>query len=91
MTKDYTISIKRIEVTEADSVSFMAYIKYRGLHVTLIFDRQGGWKIQYGGIIPKDVILDAKEEAWKRVQKILEKVDEILALSNGLGLVIHFK
>ncbi len=90
--KDYIISIKRVEVTPAGTLRFVARIKYKGQYTTVIFDENGGWKIYYeSSPIPKTVFIDAKEELQQRVQKIIEKIDDILALGNGLGVVIEFK
>jgi len=87
---DYIISIKKIEVTATGAIGIVARIKYKGQYATLVYD-SGGWKFWHDGGIPLDVILDVKEEVWKRVQKIIEKIDDILALGGGLGLTIVFK
>jgi hypothetical protein len=68
----------------------VARIKYKGQYATIVFD-SGGWKVWHDGGIPADVILDAKKEIERRLQKIIEKIDELLALGNGLGLTIVFK
>jgi hypothetical protein len=87
---DYIINIKKIDVMITGSLSVVAYVKYKGHYATIEYDVDRGWKIRYNGV-PRDVVLDAKNELWKRVQNIMEKIDEILALGNGLGLVISFK
>ena len=88
---NYIISIKKIEVTATGSVEFIAVVKYKGSYATIEFQTSGGWKIYHRGNFPTDVLIDAKNEIRKRVEKILEKVDEILGLSGGLGLTIVFK
>jgi hypothetical protein len=88
---NYIISIKKIEVTATGSVEFIAVVKYKGSYATIEFQTSGGWKIYHRGNFPADVILDAKKEIESRIQKIIEKIDEILALGNGLGLTIVFK
>ena len=86
----YILVIKKIDVTAAGGLGIVARIKYKGQYATIEFD-DGGWKVWHDGGIPADVILDAKKEIERRIQKIIEKIDEILALGNGLGLTIVFK
>jgi len=88
---DYILTIKKIDVTATGAVEVVAVVKYRGSYATIEFQSSGGWKVYHGGNFPGDVILDAKKEIEIRIQKIIEKIDEILALGNGLGLVINFK
>jgi len=88
---DYILTIKKIDVTATGAVEVVAVVKYRGSYATIEFQNYGGWKVYHGGNFPGDVILDAKKEIEIRIQKIIEKIDEILALGNGLGLVINFK
>jgi hypothetical protein len=88
---DYIISIKKIEVTATGSVSVVARVKFKSQYATLEFQSSGGWKVWHDGNFPRHVILDAKKELERRIQKIIEKIDEILALGNGLGLTIVFK
>jgi hypothetical protein len=90
VNRNYIISIKKIDVTATGGISIVARIKYKGQYATIEFD-DGGWKVWHDGGIPADVILDAKKEIERRIQKIIEKIDEILALGNGLGLTIVFK
>ena len=90
VNRNYIISIKKIDITATGGISIVARIKYKGQYATIVFD-SGGWKVWHDGGIPADVILDAKKEIEKRIQKIIEKTDEILALGNGLGLTIVFK
>jgi len=87
---DYILVIKKIDVTAAGGLGIVARIKYKGQYATIVFD-SGGWKVWHDGGIPADVILDAKKEIERRLQKIIEKIDELLALGNGLGLTIVFK
>jgi hypothetical protein len=87
----YIIKIKNIDVTATGSVNVVALVKYKNSYATLEFQSSGGWKIHHDDNFPTDVIIDAKNEIWRRIQKIIEKIDEILALGNGLGLTIVFK
>jgi len=84
----YILVIKKIDVTATRRISVVAHIKYKGQYATIEFDER--WKVWQNGV-PKDIILDAKKEIERRIQKIIEKIDEILALGNGLGLTIVFK
>ena len=88
---DYIINIKKIDVTATGALEVVAVVKYRGNYATIEFQNYGGWKIYHRGNFPTDVILDAKKEIERRIQKIIEKIDEMLALGNGLGLTIVFK
>ena len=90
VNRNYIISIKKIDVTATGGLGIVAHIKYKGQYATIVFDDRG-WKIWHDRGIPADVILDAKKEIERRIQKIIEKIDEILALGNGLGLTIVFK
>ncbi len=87
----YIIKIVKIDVTATGSVNVVARVKYKSQYATIEFQSSGGWKIWHDGGIPADVLIDAKKEIERRIQKILEKIDEILALGNGLGLTIMFK
>ena len=89
VNRNYIISIKKFDITATGRISVVAHIKYKGQYATIEFNDRG-WKIWHNGI-PTEVILDAKNELWKRVQKIIEKINEILALGNGIGLTILFK
>jgi len=89
VNRNYIISIKKIDITATGGISIVARIKYKGQYATIEFDA-GRWKVRHDRI-PTDVILDARKEIERRIQKIIEKIDEILALGNGLGLTIVFK
>ena len=90
VTKSYILSIKKIDVTATGKITIIASVKYKGQYATIEFDA-GRWKVRHESGFPIDVILDAKKEIESRIQKIIEKIDEILALCNGLGLTIVFK
>ncbi len=89
-TQPYIISIKKIEVTATGSLHVVARVKFKSQYATIEFD-SGGWKVYHDGNFPRHVILDAKIEIERRIQKIIEKIDEILGICNGLGLTIVFK
>ena len=91
ITKPYIIIIKKIDITATGSVNAVALIKHKGSYARIEFQSSGGWKIYHDDNFPVEVLVDAKNELWRRIQKIVEKIDEILALGNGLGLTIVFK
>jgi hypothetical protein len=88
--ENYYIIIRKIEVTASGSLIIVAHVKYKGYRAEIEYS-PNGWKAWHDIGFPREVIFSAKKELWRRVQKIVKKMDEILALSGGLGLVITFK
>jgi len=86
----YIINIRKIEVTTSGSLTVVADIRYRGYRAEIEYS-PNGWKTWHDVGFPREVLYAARQDLWKRVQKIVKKIDEILALSGGLGLVITFK
>jgi hypothetical protein len=87
----YILKIVKIDVTATGGVSVVARVKFKSQYATIEFQSSGGWKVYHDGNFPTDVLIDAKIEIERRIQKIIEKIEDILALGNGLGLVINFK
>ena len=88
--ENYYRIIRKIEVTTSGSLTVVADIRYRGYRAEIEYS-PNGWKAWHDIGFPREVLYAARQDLWKRVQKIMKKIDEILNVSGGLGLVITFK
>jgi len=89
-SENYYIIIRKIEVTTSGSLTVVAHVKYKGYRAEIEYS-PNGWKAWRDIGFPREVLYAARQDLWKRVQKIVKKIDEILALSGGLGLILEFK
>jgi hypothetical protein len=86
----YIINIRMIQVTASGSLTVVALVRYKGYRAEIEYS-PNGWKAWRDIGFPREVLYAARQDLWKRVQKIVKKIDEILALSGGLGLILEFK